>query len=100
MLYLCVWVRPESLSDSKIYGIELDSISGRIAQQLYQNSGIAVQGFEKTDLPDSFFDAVSTLGKVSPYIGVFFVHGALAGNESHDTARTHFVQRPGKAQHR
>jgi len=52
-----IGMRPESLSDSKIYGIELDSISGRIAQQLYQNSGIAVQGFEKTDLPDSFFDA-------------------------------------------
>ena len=52
-----IGMRPESLSDSKVYGIELDSISGRIAQQLYQNSGIAVQGFEKTDLPDSFFDA-------------------------------------------
>ena len=49
-------MKPESLSDSRIYGIELDSISGRIAQQLYQNSSIAVQGFEKTELPDSFFD--------------------------------------------
>lgn len=49
-------MRPETLADSKIYGIELDSISGRIAQQLYQKSSIAVQGFEKTDLPDSFFD--------------------------------------------
>ena len=48
---------PESMSGSKFYGIELDSISGRIAQQLYQNSSIAVQGFEKTNLPDSFFDA-------------------------------------------
>lgn len=48
---------PESMSGSKIYGVELDSISGRIAQQLYQKSSIAVQGFEKTDLPDSFFDA-------------------------------------------
>jgi N12 class adenine-specific DNA methylase len=48
---------PDTLTDSKIYGVELDSISGRIARQLYQNSSIAVQGFEKTDLPDSFFDA-------------------------------------------
>lgn len=52
-----IGMRPEALTDSKIYGIELDSISGRIAQQLYQKSSIAVQGFEKTDLPDSFFDA-------------------------------------------
>ena len=49
-------MKPESMSDSKIYGIELDSISGRIAQQLYQTTSIAVQGFEKTELPDSFFD--------------------------------------------
>lgn len=48
---------PESMQDSQLYGVELDSISGRIAQQLYQKSSIAVQGFEKTDLPDSFFDA-------------------------------------------
>lgn len=47
---------PESLSDCKLYGVELDSISGRIAQQLYQKSSIAVQGFEKSNLPDSFFD--------------------------------------------
>nr|WP_243149363.1 LPD11 domain-containing protein [Colidextribacter sp. OB.20] len=52
-----IGMRPDDLADSKIYGIELDSISGRIAQQLYQKSSIAVQGFEKTDLPDSFFDA-------------------------------------------
>lgn len=52
-----IGMRPENLADSKIYGIELDGISGRIAQQLYQKSSIAVQGFEKTDLPDSFFDA-------------------------------------------
>jgi len=52
-----IGMRPESLADSKIYGIELDGISGRIARQLYQKSSIAVQGFEKTDLPDSFFDA-------------------------------------------
>ncbi len=48
---------PDSMSESKVYGVELDSISGRIAQQLYQKSSIAVQGYEKTDLPDSFFDA-------------------------------------------
>ena len=47
---------PESLASSKIYGIELDSISSRIAQQLYQNSSIASRGYEATDLPDSFFD--------------------------------------------
>ncbi len=48
---------PDSMSESKIYGVELDSISGRIAQQLYQRNNIAVQGFESTELPDSFFDA-------------------------------------------
>lgn len=47
---------PENMENSKMYGVELDSISGRIAQQLYQKNRIAVQGFEKTDLPDSFFD--------------------------------------------
>ena len=47
---------PESMADAKMYGIELDSISGRIAQQLYQKNSIAVQGFEETKLPDSFFD--------------------------------------------
>ncbi len=47
---------PENMGNSKMYGVELDSISGRIAQQLYQKNSIAVQGFEKTDLPDSFFD--------------------------------------------
>ncbi len=52
-----IGMRPETLADSKIYGIELDGISGRIAQQLYQKSSIAVQGFETTELPDSFFDA-------------------------------------------
>ena len=52
-----IGMRPEALADSKIYGVELNAISGRIAQQLYQQSSIAVQGFEKTDLPDSFFDA-------------------------------------------
>ena len=47
---------PESMAGSHAYGVELDSISGRIAQQLYQNSSIAVTGFEKVQIPDSFFD--------------------------------------------
>ena len=47
---------PESMKDSKIYGIELDSITGRIAQQLYQRNSVAIQGYEDTTLPDSFFD--------------------------------------------
>ena len=47
---------PESMSKSKLYGIELDSITGRIAKQLYQNANIAVQGYEDSSLPDSFFD--------------------------------------------
>ena len=48
---------PGSMNSAKFYGVELDSISGRIAQQLYQKNSIAVQGFENTNLPDSFFDA-------------------------------------------
>jgi N12 class adenine-specific DNA methylase len=47
---------PDSMAGSKAYGVEIDSISGRIARQLYQNSSIAVDGFEKVDMPDSFFD--------------------------------------------
>ena len=47
---------PNTLNDCKLYGIELDSISGRIAKQLYQKSSIVVQGYENTDLPNSFFD--------------------------------------------
>ena len=47
---------PESMSDSKVYGVELDSISGRMAQQLYQKQNITVGGFEETLFPDSFFD--------------------------------------------
>lgn len=45
-----------STINNKIYGIELDSISGRIARQLYQKENITINGFEKVDLPDSFFD--------------------------------------------
>ena len=47
---------PESMNDSKLYGVELDSITGRIAKQLYQFADIAVQGYEEANLPDSFFD--------------------------------------------
>lgn len=47
---------PESMKDSHLYGVELDPLTGRIAQQLYQQNSIAVQGFENTELPDSFFD--------------------------------------------
>ena len=49
---------PESMSGSKLYGVELDDLSGRIARQLYQKSSIAVQGYEKTAFPDNFFDVV------------------------------------------
>lgn len=45
---------PDSLEDCKLYGVELDSISGRIARQLYQKSTVAVQGYEDTNLPNSF----------------------------------------------
>lgn len=51
-----IGMKPESLSDCKMYGVELDSVSGRIAAQLYQKSKIAVEGYEKVNLPDSFFD--------------------------------------------
>ena len=47
---------PDSLEDCKLYGVELDSISGRIARQLYQKLTVAVQGYEDTNLPNSFFD--------------------------------------------
>ena len=47
---------PENMSGSKLYGVELDDLSGRIARQLYQKSSIAVQGYEKTAFPDNFFD--------------------------------------------
>ena len=49
---------PDTMQDSKIYGVELDRISAGIAQQLYQKTTIAAQGFEETNLPDSFFDGV------------------------------------------
>ena len=49
---------PESMNKAKMYGVELDPVSGRIARQLYQKNKIAIQGFEETDYPDSFFDCV------------------------------------------
>lgn len=49
---------PKTMQDSKIYGVELDTISAGIAQQLYQKSSIATQGFENVNIPDSFFDGV------------------------------------------
>ena len=49
---------PESMNRTNMYGVELDSVSGRIAKQLYQKNNIAIQGFEETDYPDSFFDCV------------------------------------------
>lgn len=53
-----IGMMPDSMSESKIYGVELDTISAGIAQQLYQKTSIAAQPFEEANLPDSFFDAV------------------------------------------
>lgn len=47
---------PKTMQKSRLYGVELDSLTGRISHQLYQDAQIAVQGYEQTDLPDSFFD--------------------------------------------
>ena len=47
---------PDSMAESKVYGVELDDISGRIARQLYPRSSISVRGYEKMDFPDNFFD--------------------------------------------
>lgn len=47
---------PESLRDSKLYGVELDSISGRIAKQLYPDADIRITGYETSGYPDDFFD--------------------------------------------
>lgn len=49
---------PDTMSKSRLYGIEIDSLTERIAKQLYQNANIAVEGYENTNLPDSFFDVV------------------------------------------
>ena len=47
---------PPKMSESKMYGVEIDSITGRIARQLYQKNSVAIQGYENSELPDSFFD--------------------------------------------
>lgn len=47
---------PDTLKNCKMYGVEIDTISGRIARQLYQKNTIAVKGFQDVELPDSFFD--------------------------------------------
>lgn len=47
---------PPEMSESKMYGVEIDSITGRIARQLYQKNSVAIQGYESSELPDSFFD--------------------------------------------
>ncbi|MBQ9719545.1 MAG: N-6 DNA methylase, partial [Oscillospiraceae bacterium] len=61
---------PESMSDARLYGVELDSLTGRIARQLYQQADITVDGFENTDHPDDFFDLA--VGNV-PF-GEYHVH--------------------------
>lgn len=55
-----IGMKPKSMADSKVYGIELDSVSAAIAQQLYQNASIVNNGYEKVDLPDNFYDLVTT----------------------------------------
>ncbi len=47
---------PENMNNSRLYGVELDDLTGRIAKQLYQSSNITIDGYENTNLPDSFFD--------------------------------------------
>ena len=55
-----IGMKPNSMADSKVYGIELDSVSAAIAQQLYQTASIVNNGYEKVDLPDNFYDLVTT----------------------------------------
>ena len=55
-----IGIKPKSMTDSKVYGIELDSVSAAIAQQLYQTASIVNNGYEKVDLPDNFYDLVTT----------------------------------------
>ena len=59
---MCIRDSPESMQNSKLHGVEIDSLTGRIAKQLYQKANIAIEGFEKTNLPDDHFDVV--LGNV------------------------------------
>lgn len=58
---------PESMKDAKLYGVELDSVTGRIAKQLYQKASIAVEGYEKLNLPVSFFDLAIGNVPFGPY---------------------------------
>ena len=51
-----IGMKPETLDNCKVYGVELDSISGRISRQLYQKTSIAIDSYEKVELPDNFFD--------------------------------------------
>lgn len=69
---------PNSLSNSKLYGVELDDISGRISKQLYQNANITISGFENTGFKDNFFDVV--IGNV-PF-GDFKVNDSRYNNEN------------------
>lgn len=55
-----IGMKPKSMADSKVYGIELDSVSAAITQQLYQTASIVNNGYEKVDLPDNFYDLVTT----------------------------------------
>lgn len=55
-----IGMKPKSMVDSKVYGIELDSVSAAIAQQLYQTASVVNNGYEKVDLPDNFYDLVTT----------------------------------------
>lgn len=55
-----IGMKPKSMVDSKVYGIELDSVSAAIAQQLYQTASIVNNGYEKVDIPDNFYDLVTT----------------------------------------
>lgn len=113
---------PESMRDSKLYGIELDSISGRISRQLYQNANILIDGYEKASLPDSFYDVAignvpfgsyklsdrkydkenflihdyffaKTLDKVRPGGIVAFVTSAGTLDKANDSVRRYIAQR-------
>ena len=72
---------PESMQNSKLHGVEIDSLTGRIAKQLYQKANIAIEGFEKTNLPDDHFDVV--LGNV-PF-------GEIRANDSRYNAQKFFI---------
>ena len=72
---------PESMQNSKLHGVEIDSLTGRIAKQLYQKANIAIEGFEKTNLPDDHFDVV--IGNV-PF-------GEIRVNDSRYNAQKFFI---------